>query len=181
MVKKKLLAGIGGVALSLSLVGSAFAAQANPTTDSTVNKQLADVRNATTKYHDVNKALKDGFVPEGESVAVPGLGTMGIHYINYSRMGDGQIDKNEPECLLYVPTTNGGVKLVGVEYIVSVDEWVAAGHKADGTEKPTVFGQEFEGPMDGHGPGEPRHFDKHVWLWHANPAGMFAQFNPAIK
>src|SRR4051794_28541150 len=125
MVKKKLLAGIGGVALSLSLVGSAFASPANPTTDSTVNKQLADVRNATTKYHDVNEALKDGFVPEGESVAVPGLGTMGIHYINYSRMGDGQIDKNEPECLLYVPTTNGGVKLVGVEYIVSVDEWVA--------------------------------------------------------
>src|SRR3954470_16207418 len=92
MVKKKLLAGIGGVALSLSLVGSAFASPANPTADSTVNKQLADVRNATTKYHNVNEALKDGFLPESESVSVPGLGTMGIHYINYSRMGDGKID-----------------------------------------------------------------------------------------
>jgi hypothetical protein len=180
MIKKKLLAGIGGMALSLSLVGSAFAAPANPTTDSTTNKELAQVRNATTKYHDVSEALKDGFVPEGESVVVPGLGTMGIHYINYSRMGDGKIEADKPECLLYVPTQNG-VKLVGVEYVVSFDEWVAAGHAGDGTDNPTVFGQTFEGPMDGHGPGEPRHFDKHVWLWHANPAGMFAQFNPAIK
>ncbi|MFD0828777.1 hypothetical protein ACT8ZR_24390 [Neobacillus sp. M.A.Huq-85] len=176
MVKKKIIAGIGTLALSLGIVGSAFAA----TTTSDVNKELAQVRNSTTKYHDVNEALKDGYVPVGESVAVPGLGTMGIHYINFSLMGEGKVDKDHPEALLYVPTKNG-VKLVGVEYVVSVAEWAAAGHQVDGSDNPTVFGESFEGPMEGHGPGEPSHFDKHVWLWHANPSGMFAQFNPAIK
>jgi hypothetical protein len=62
--------------------------------------------------------------------------------------------------------------------VVSVDEWTAAGNSVENA--PTIFGQTFEGPMDGHGPGEPVHFDKHVWVWEENPSGMFAQFNPNL-
>jgi hypothetical protein len=65
-----------------------------------------------------------------------------------------------------------------------------------GEEPPSIFGQNFEGPMDGHAPGEPAHYDKHVWLWKANPKGfniehdgtitsdipgIFSQWNPNLK
>jgi hypothetical protein len=47
-------------------------------------------------------------------------------------------------------------------------------------DRPSLFGQEFDGPMEGHGPGQPIHYDLHVWLWKKNPAGMFAPFNPKV-
>jgi hypothetical protein len=35
--------------------------------------------------------------------------------------------------------------------------------------------------MPGHGPNEPEHYDLHAWVWHANPDGVFAEFNPNVK
>ncbi len=35
--------------------------------------------------------------------------------------------------------------------------------------------------MEGHDPQMPRHYDLHVWLWQANPAGIFAPFNPNVR
>jgi hypothetical protein len=46
---------------------------------------------------------------------------------------------------------------------------------------PSVLGQTFDGPMAGHNPSMPWHYDLHVWLWAHNPAGLFAQFNPALS
>ncbi|MCA1639594.1 MAG: hypothetical protein LC768_14895 [Acidobacteria bacterium] len=46
---------------------------------------------------------------------------------------------------------------------------------------PSLFGRSFNGPMPGHGPGEPVHYDLHVWAWRNNPNGMFAQFNPKLS
>jgi hypothetical protein len=43
-----------------------------------------------------------------------------------------------------------------------------------------VFGKRFEGPMLGHEPGQPIHYDKHVWLFKHNPKGTFAQTNPKV-
>jgi hypothetical protein len=173
MRKRKWFAAIGALALSLSVLGSAFAENS-----SELNKGLAEVRQATTKYHDINVAIEDGYVPVGECVEVPGLGAMGIHYLNFGLLGDGELDANSPEVLLYIPNEDGKLKLAGVEYVVSVEEWLEADNSVD--TPPTFFGQTFEGPMDGHGPGEPEHFDKHVWIWEENPSGMFAQFNPNL-
>ena len=36
----------------------------------------------------------------------------------------------------------------------------------------------FDGPMLGHEPGMPIHYDLHAWLWKQNPSGMFARWNP---
>ena len=36
--------------------------------DSEINQQLAQVRAATAKYHDVNVAIEDGFTPFGSCV-----------------------------------------------------------------------------------------------------------------
>ena len=46
---------------------------------------------------------------------------------------------------------------------------------------PVLFGRTFDGPMPGHAPGMPWHYDLHVWAWKHNPAGLFAQFNPKVR
>jgi hypothetical protein len=131
-----------------------------------VNRQLADVRKATAKYHDVNVALADGYVPAPVCAAHPTEGGMGFHYIKPSLAGDLESNELQPELLLYAPTA-AGLKLVGVEYF-----------QADaGQGRPSLFGQGFNGPMPGHEPGMPVHYDLHVWLWEHNPAGMFAEWN----
>jgi hypothetical protein len=35
--------------------------------------------------------------------------------------------------------------------------------------------------MPGHNPTMPVHYDLHVWIWKANPSGLFAPFNPALS
>jgi hypothetical protein len=35
--------------------------------------------------------------------------------------------------------------------------------------------------MLGHEPGMPVHYDLHVWLYQANPDGVFASWNPSVS
>lgn len=42
------------------------------------------------------------------------------------------------------------------------------------------MGVPFEGPMPGHGPGMPVHYDLHAWIWKANPEGTFTTWNPNV-
>ena len=46
--------------------------------------------------------------------------------------------------------------------------------------KSSLFGVPFDGPMLGHEPGMPKHYDLHVWLYERNPAGLFAAWNPRV-
>jgi len=101
---------------------------------------------------------------------------MGIHAINPALIADPAIDPLEPEILLYVPKANGKLELVGVEYF-KVDADQNLGTSDD---RPSLFGRAFEGPMPGHGPTMPVHYDMHVWVAEANPSGVFALFNPAL-
>ncbi len=139
--------------------------------DRQCRRDLAVARAATAKYHDVNQALADGFVPVSPCVQIPNVGAMGIHYINFSRV-DLNVDISEPELLLYMPDETGERRLVALEYFVPF---------TGSNPAPNLFGRNFQGPMPGHGPGEPPHYDLHVWAWRNNPDGMFAQFNPALS
>jgi hypothetical protein len=130
-----------------------------------VLQQLAAVRQATAKYHNVNTAIADGYIATDH--CIPG---MGMHYFNPQLASDLEIDPLKPELLLYAPTPSGP-RLVGVEYFV-----------ADvGQAHPNVFGIPFDGPMEGHEPGMPEHYDLHVWIWQANPSGIFTPWNPNIR
>jgi hypothetical protein len=166
------------VAVLLLLVLAGIAYAATGVTDPVVLSQLAQVRKATAKYHDVNAALADGFVPTPICVQEPGLGGMGIHYINPAHLMDPAINLLEPEILLYLETEDG-LQLLGVEYFQGIG--------APDTPIPdpappaaVVFGRPLDGPMDAHEPGQPPHYDLHAWLWRANPAGIFAPFNPNV-
>lgn len=162
-------------AAMMALAGVAFAASGN--TDSNANKGLAQARQATAKYHKVSNALADDYLPTEHCVAEPGVGGMGYHYVNPDLIGDSSVDPLKPEVLLYVPKNNGKVKLVGVEYLV-VD---ADQNLFTDDDRPNLFGVSFNGPMLGHEPGMPIHYDLHAWIWKGNPEGIFADFNPKVS
>ena len=175
---KKLLVSLA-VAMLLVVVLASIAYAATGISDPVVLQQLAQVRRATAKYHDVNAALADGFVPTPHCIAEPGLGVMGIHYINPPRLMDAEVNILEPEILLYVESRNG-LKLVGVEY------WFSIGAPDTPVPNPAppapvIFGRPLDGPMDAHEPVQPPHYDLHAWIWQANPSGIFASFNPNVS
>jgi len=101
---------------------------------------------------------------------------MGHHYANFALMADGGIDPLRPEVLLYLPDTNGTLKLVAVEY----SKRDADGSLLTDGDRPFLFGQPFDGPMPGHNPAMPVHYDLHVWVAEQNPNGVYAQWNPAL-
>jgi hypothetical protein len=148
-------------------------------TDPAVLKELAEVRQATAKYQAVNVALADGFVRTPTCVSDPDLGGMGIHFINPPRLMDPAVNILEPEILLYV-AKDAGMKLLGVEYMFGVGAPDAAVPNP-APPSPIIFNRVLDGPMLGHEPGQPPHYDLHVWIWQANPSGIFAQYNPNVK
>ncbi|GAA4093691.1 hypothetical protein ACFFOS_09845 [Nocardioides kongjuensis] len=136
--------------------------------------RVAAIRAATAKYHDIDVALADGYVPVSECVESP-EGAMGVHYMNPALAG-APVDLRHPAFLLYLPGRDG-MRLVGVEYFkADADQDLATDE-----DRPSLLGHEFDGPMPGHGPGAPVHYDLHVWTWAHNPDGMFAEFNPALS
>jgi hypothetical protein len=176
-MKKILTIIVVALALVATLAGVAYAATG--TTDPAVLRDLAKVRQVTAKYQDVNAALADGFVPTPHCIAEPGLGGMGIHYINPPRLMDPAINILEPEVLLYVESGNG-LKLLGVEYFYGIgapDTPVPN----PAPPAPVIFGRPLDGPMPAHEPGQPPHYDLHAWIWMANPSGIFAPFNPNVS
>ncbi len=148
---------------------------------------LGAVLLATAKYQDEAVALADGYVSTVECVQAP-PGGMGVHYVNFALLEEPP-DLLKPSILLYLPS-GSGFKLIGVEWVAvalaNTDEGPAPwfGEEAPDSwisSAPTLLGKMFEGPMAGHGPEDPWHYDSHVWLWEENPAGMFEDFNPNVS
>lgn len=166
------------VAVAAAALVSSLAAAVAATGGGPLPPDLQEVRAATARYHSFEQAERDGYwIRPGEPCVASPAGTMGIHAINLALMADDAIDPARPEILLYVPRENGGLKLVGVEY------WKADVDQNLGTanDKPSLFGQAFDGPMPGHGNwGMPIHYDLHVWVAEENPNGVFAMFNPDV-
>jgi hypothetical protein len=134
------------------------------------------VRAATARFHSVAQAEAAGYTASSPCEASP-AGTMGIHYANNALVRDPAVDPTRPEVLLYLPDKDGSLKLIGVEYlVVDADQDLTT----DG-DRPSVLGHAFHGPMLGHAPGMPIHYDLHVWVHESNPAGLFEDWNPAIS
>lgn len=142
--------------------------------DGRLSPELQAVRAAVARYHSVDQAIAAGYFAASPCEQSP-TGAMGIHFINPALFGPGN-DPANPEILLYLPGADGSLKLVAVEYFqADADQDLATDD-----DRPSIFGQPFDGPMLGHGPGMPIHYDLHVWVAESNPAGVFAQWNPAL-
>lgn len=131
----------------------------------------AEVRRATAAFHNPDKAIAAGYIPE--ELCVPG---MGEHWINPTYLADGVHDPRKPDVLLY-ESTSAGPRLVGVEWL----QWDADGDLATDDDRPSLDGVPFDGPMLGHGPGMPIHYDAHLYVWRHNPDGAMAAVNPRVE
>lgn len=131
---------------------------------------VAEVRKAIAPFRSVQAALDAGYVPVSGCETSPD-GGMGIHYMNPRYAVPGPVDPATPAILLYAPDSDGTLQLLGAEY------W----QPEVGQPVPHLAGQPFDGPMDGHGPDMPRHYDLHVWTEVANPSGVFAPWNPRVS
>jgi hypothetical protein len=135
------------------------------------NSELQAVKSATARFHSVLQAKQAGYVRM--SPCIPGEG---IHFDNATLMADNVIDPFQPEVLLYELKRNGKLRLVGVEYFkVDADQDLSTA-----ADRPSIFGRPFDGPMPGHFPGQPVHYDLHVFVWDPSPDGVFVFPNPGV-
>ena len=161
-----------------------------------VNSGLAEIRRATAKFHDYQKAIEAGYTAwspnplvTGSTCSTSAEGNMGYHLVNVSlrggaanpAAGNAEINLLEPEMLLYEKQANGKVRLVGVEYIVFKAAWEAA--QGAGAAPPEILGQPLLASSHTFpgGTGSIDHYELHVWTWSPNPLGMFYPWNPDIS
>jgi hypothetical protein len=165
---------------ALLMCATAVAAQALPA----VSPELEQARAALDKYRDPVVAVHDGYFSSVGCIEYPhgghegtmpyAPGGMGVHFLNLQLVSQ-TLDPARPQVLIYEPD--------GDKLRLAAAEWFVPVGAAGGT-RPAIFGRELEGPMEGHHPLMPEglhHYDLHVWLWKANPAGVFAATNPAVK
>ena len=171
-------------AAASAIVLLAIAAPSAHAQKQAMTPELESVRKLLDKYNDPVVAVHDGFYSSlgcisypnggGEGAMRYAPGAMGVHFLNMGNVGP-TLDPAKPQVLIYEPQGDK-LKLVAAEWFVPSE---LAKEKA-----PSIFGQELGGPMEGHKPLMPEglhHYDLHVWLWKANPEGIFSPTNPAVK
>lgn len=172
-----------GFALGVATVAGALA-QAAKKASPKLSPELQAARDALEKYKDPVQAVQDGYwstlgcvtfpKPGAAGQAPYKVGGMGVHFLNGMLIGK-PLDPAKPQVLVYEPV-GGKLQLVGAEWFVPISPEVKA--------KPQLFGQAFDGGMEGHAPLMPKalnHYDLHVWLWKDNANGMFAATNPNVR
>jgi hypothetical protein len=165
--------------------------------DAELNRQLAQVRRETAKYHDLSVALEDGFTlaAPGNCVEFP-EGARGITYVNIPRFLSPEVNPDEPEILQYIPTGDGNLRLITVVYTNRAlfrDTRPAntPGYRPGlfAWQQPVIppYLEEVSGSFSLFGQQADRVFDGRwlylitAWVWSPNPSGMFAHLSPSLN
>lgn len=162
MVPRKALRPVVALWVLVGLMLAATPAWANG------QSAVAEARQATAEYHQVSHAEAAGYGSTLDGLGCfenPGVGGMGVHYVNETFLLDGEAVADEPEALVYEMRPNGKLQLVALEYLVPIAE-----------ERPTLFGQQFHPHPSPLIP----FWILHVWIWKPNPDGMFENWNPRV-
>jgi hypothetical protein len=167
-----------GLAGLLALQAPAFGHGESHQSSEEISALISKVRRATRPFNDVHNAIVEGYAKfgdvNGDCVAEPGQGAMGIHYLN-GALVDAVLDPLRPEALMYEPQRNGKLELVGVEYIVFQEAWDAA-HP----QPPVLFGHPFHLVRAPNRYNVPTFYELHLWVWEQNRNGIFNDWNPAV-
>jgi hypothetical protein len=180
--------------LVLSVIGAAFttlpiraaqsdhahaAAQAGSITASAegaAGALVRIVRESTERFMDVEVARNEGYALQFGCVSGPDYGAMGMHFVNFPLVTDGEIDATRPEIVIYEPQPNGQLKLIGADYLVFADAWNS---KHDGP--PQLMGQLFHLFDAPNRFGLPAFYTLHVWAWKENPTGTFVNWHSNVS
>lgn len=189
---------------SLTIAALGLAAFALPSAASAhdVAAEIENVQIATKRYTDVKVALAEGYIPAppGDCISAaheglpPQWGAMGIHYINPKVLKitgtklrvDGKsthTDFMKPSILLYEPQADGSLTLVGVENLVFMNAWHAAGNSAP----PKSIGRIWDTMADNSSTAQDEahnfepHHDQHIYFQKmANPKDQLKPFSPNV-
>jgi len=181
------LQALGGLILLLSPLALPLTAMADPpqtamhASPGRTEPTLIDiVRRATERFRDLNVAMAEGWVPATPCVSGPDAGAMGVHFVHPKpdRVGDGVLDADDPEFLIYEPLPGGAMRLVGVEFVVLAGDWEHK-HPKGGT--PSLEGNLLNFVDAPNRYGLPAFYELHVWAWENNPKGTFADWNTRVN
>mgnify|MGYP001823714825 FL=1 len=149
-------------------------AQAEPGLSPQTLKELAQVRLATARYHNIHNAMADGYVDA--NFVAPGIG---CHMINFAYAFDGAIDLEKPELLVYADCSGaarGRSELRAVEYSL-----ICPLTDCSGTPIPEGFTGDNDAWEFFEAVGNiPSQWTLHAWVWRHNPSGIFVKVNPSL-
>ncbi|WP_330331963.1 hypothetical protein OHS33_21095 [Streptomyces sp. NBC_00536] len=149
---------------------------ATATTATTPTADLARASLASRRYLREQEALTAGYPSDTYCIAnKAGPGALGYPHFNHAN--DGSLDPERPAALFYEDDGHGGRRLVALEWMVKDRD----GKMETDDDRPSMFGQPFEGPLPSRFPGQGVHYSLHLWLWKANPDGRFATHNPRVR
>lgn len=144
------------------------------------NSPTAAAKEATERFKDVSVAVAAGYgeFRDAQGIACidsPGVGAMGIHYVNGGLVGDDVLDPTRPEALVYDPRGSRNLKLVALEYIVFKHVW-----DATHLEPPALYGRQFDFTPSPNRYGIPAFYALHAWIFKNNRAGELEPWNPKV-
>ncbi len=166
-----------------TMAGHAMAGHTMAMLSAGLEDELAQVRRATARYHDLDVALAAGYelgwvngsgarIITGCVADPNGTGAMGYHYFHPQLMADNAVNALEPEVLVYESGPNGNRELVAVE-------WVARGPNTNPpgvSSPPSVLGMPMHILVPAVG-----FYIMHGWVWKPNPAGILTDWNPEVS
>lgn len=155
-----------GVVSGIALSGTVTAGSGG------LKRELAEVRSATAAYNDPANAEGDGYHPEDE----PPVCGMGHHYVNIGLL-DFDVDKLEPEGIVYGESNDGDLVLGAVEYVVPKAGPYAVDPPADPFDNADPEWDILELPAEAPVPFSSL-WTLHAWVHTKNPAGVFHPHNP---
>jgi hypothetical protein len=168
-----------GALLSLAISGAPLTAARSEDAN---KAEIEALKKSLEKYQNYEVAVRDLYLSTVACVLLSGKkiagnveyakGGMGVHFPNVTMRGPP--DPKRPNVLIYEPDGKK-LRLVAVEWFAPLTP--------DTKVRPSLFGQPFLGPMEGHEPLIPKdfvHYDLHAWLFKDNPLGMFAPTNPKV-
>jgi methanethiol S-methyltransferase len=135
------------------------------------------VRASTERFRDVSVAEAEGYGLLFGCVSGPDVGAMGLHYVNFPLVMDGELDATRPEIVIYEAMPNGRLKITGADYLVLADAW--DGKHPGAT--PQLMGQLFHLFESPNRFGLPAFYTLHVWAWKENPNGTFVNWHPKVS
>jgi hypothetical protein len=137
---------------------------------------ITAVQAATERFRDSRVAEAEGYALQFGCVSGSDFGAMGLHFVNFAKVADGELDVANPEIVLYEALPNGKLRITGADYLVLADAWDA---KNPGP--PQMMGQLFHLFDSPNRFGLPPFYTLHVWAWKENPNGAFTNWNPNVS
>ena len=149
-----------------------------PDQKSKASALLSKVRESTERFKNVEVAEAEGYELQFGCVSGDSAGAMGLHYVNGGLVGKGVIDAAHPQIVIYEPTSDGRLRLIGADYLILVEQW-----KADKkhTAPPELMGQLFHLFDEPNRFGLKAFYSLHVWAWKDNPNGAFVNWHPNVS